>query len=109
MTKDSKEYSVYDISLLKELLGDDICSEMLFLHAYTGCASTSKIFSVRKKSIFQNLVKRDPVLKSCANEFLLQNRSQDDISELGMSLMVHLFGGKSNQTLATMRNVIFNN
>jgi len=46
----------------------------------------------RKKSAFQKLVKSDPVMKSCASAFILPNKSQEDISELGKDLMVDLFG-----------------
>jgi len=36
-----------------------------------------------KKSAFQKLVKSDPVVKSCAGAFILQNKSQEDIADLG--------------------------
>ena len=33
--KQSKEHKVYNIKLLKEVLGDDVCNELLFIHAYS--------------------------------------------------------------------------
>ena len=33
--KQSKEHKVYNIMLLKEVLGDDVCNELLFIHAYS--------------------------------------------------------------------------
>ena len=42
--KQSREHKVYNINLLKESLGDDVCNELLFVHAYSGCDSTSRIF-----------------------------------------------------------------
>jgi len=42
--KQSKEHKVYNIKLLKEALGDDVCNELLFIHAYSSCDSTSRIF-----------------------------------------------------------------
>ena len=56
-TKQSKENKVYNINLLKQVLGDDLCNELLFIHAYTGCDSTSRIFGIGKKSAFHKLVK----------------------------------------------------
>ena len=53
-------------------------------------------FGIGKKSAFLKLVKSDPVMKSCASAFILQNKSQEEISELGKDLMVDLFGGMSN-------------
>ena len=105
--KQLKERKVYNITLLKETLGKDLCDELLFIHAYSGCDSTSRIFGIGKKSAFQKLVKSDPVMKSCASAFILPNKSQEDISYLGENLMVDLFGGKSNETLSSLRHVIF--
>jgi len=39
---------------------------------------------------------------------MLQNKSQEDISDLGQDLVVDLFGGKSNDTLlSSLRHIIF--
>ena len=56
--KQSKEHRVYTINLLKETLGDDVCNEFLFVHAYSGCDSTSRIYGIRKKSSFKTNLKR---------------------------------------------------
>ena len=40
-------------------------------------------------------------------EVILQNKSQEDISDLCKDLMVDLFGGKSNDTLSSLRYIIF--
>ena len=47
------------------------------------------------------------VMKSCASAFILQNKSQKDIADLGENLVVDLFGRKSNDTLSSLRHVIF--
>ena len=36
-------------------------------------------FLASEKVSFQNLVKSDPVMKSCASAFIVQNKSQEDI------------------------------
>ena len=48
---------------LKIVLGEELCSKLLFLHAYTGCDTTSRIFGVGKKYVFHKLVKGDATLK----------------------------------------------
>jgi len=63
-------------------------------------------FLASELSAFQKLVKSDPVMKSCANAFILPNKSQEDISELGKDLMVDLFGGKPKDTLSSLRHII---
>ena len=49
---DKAKSHVYDIKNLKLLLGESICDELLFLHAFTGCDSTSRIFGIEKKNSF---------------------------------------------------------
>jgi len=98
VNKQSKEQKVYNINLLKETLGDDVCNELLLIHAYSGCDFTSRIFGIGKQLAFRKLVKSDPVIKSGASAFILQNKSQEDISALGENLMADLFGGKSSNT-----------
>ena len=50
----------------------------------------------------------DPVMKSCASAFIVQNKSQEDISELGKELMVDLFGVKPyKDTLSSLRHINF--
>jgi len=64
-------------------------------------------FLASEKSAFQKLVKSDPVMKSCATAFTVQNQSQQDISELGKELMLDLFGGKSKDTLSSLHHINF--
>ena len=52
-------------------------------------------------------MKSDPVMKSCASAFILQNKSQEDILYLGKNLMVDIFGGKSNDTLSSLCHIIY--
>jgi len=61
----------------------------------------------RQKSAFQKLVQSDPVMKSCGSAFILLNKSQEDISEMGKDLVVDLFGGKPKYTLSSLRHIIF--
>jgi len=46
-------------------------------------------------------------MKSRASAFILPNKSQEDISELGKDLTVDLFGGKPKDTLSSLRYIIF--
>ena len=48
-------------------------------------------------------------MKSCASAFILQDKTnlKEDISDLVEKLMVDLFGGKFNDTLSSLRHVIF--
>ena len=48
---------VYHINRIQEVLGHEICSQLMFIHAMTGSDRTSRIFGVGKKTAFQNLRK----------------------------------------------------
>jgi hypothetical protein len=77
---------------LKETVGHKVCNELLFVHASSGCDSTSRIFGIGKKSACRKSVKSDPGMKSCASAFILRKKSQE--LDLGKDLMVDHFGGK---------------
>ena len=57
-SKSHGNFTVYDINCLKEFLGQDICSQLLFIHAVTGCDSTSRIFGVGEKECFPETSER---------------------------------------------------
>ena len=48
----SKAMKVSNINRLIAILPKELCSQLLFIHAYTGCDSTSRIFGIGKKSAF---------------------------------------------------------
>ena len=48
---------VYHINRIQEVLGHELCSQLMFIHAMTGSDRTSRIFGVGKKTAFQKLAK----------------------------------------------------
>lgn len=106
-SKGDGSVKVYHINRIKEVLGNEICSHLLFIHALTGCDSTSRIFGVGKKTAFLKFAKGDAVLRSCASSFITQNQTTDIIDDLGCQVMAVLFGGKSNDSLAELRYQTF--
>ena len=59
---DKGEQNVYNMAVLKRLLGDDVCSDLLFIHAFSGYDTTSRIFGVGTKSRVQKVIAGDSVL-----------------------------------------------
>ena len=98
---------VYDISEMKQVLGSDLCSQLLFIHAFTGCDTTSRIYNVGKKSAFQKLANGELTIQTCANAFLLPNQTKNVIEDLGSKVMAVMFGGKSTDSLASLRYNLF--
>ena len=86
---------VYNINQMKHLLGNQLCTQLLFLHSFTGCDSTSCVYGVGKKSVFQKLVKDDQVLILCAETFTSRGVSIAEIKKLGCQAMTIIFVGES--------------
>ena len=98
---------VYNINQMKHLLGSQLCTQLLFLHSFTGCDSTSRVYGVGKKSVFQKIMKDDQVLILCAETFTSRGMSIAEIKKLGCQAMTVIFGGESTCSLAAMRYSIF--
>ena len=74
---------VHDINRLKAIIGPDICSQLVFIHAFTCCDSTSRIFGIGKKTAFKKLAKGQPIIKKII--FLIQ--TDHIIKDLGNKAM----------------------
>ncbi|KAG1678682.1 hypothetical protein GQR58_013306 [Nymphon striatum] len=105
--KKSKEQRVYNINTLKECLGQQLCSQLLFIHAFTGCDTTSQVFGMGKKPFFQKVAKGDEQLKYCALAFTKPGQTADTIEQHGNQSMVLLFSGKQTDYLASLRHSVF--
>ena len=99
----SKETKVYHINCMKNLIGNELFAQLLFIHAFTGCDTTTCIFGIGKKSVFQKLLKGHSNLQSCVNIFVSPNQSIDSIAKLGLQAMSIIFGGTCEDSLASLR------
>ena len=95
--------NVHDIRKLKLIIGPELCSQLLFIHAFTGCDSTSRIFGIGKKTAFQKLVNSQATIKKCANCFILPNQTANIIMDLGNKAMAAMFGDDSSSNLEKLR------
>src|SRR5688572_6256097 len=101
--KDKVKSYVYNIKVLKQLLGDDVCSDLLFAHAFSGCDSTSGIYGVGKKSIFQKIISGDPLFHSCSKIFCAPNADPVTVETTGCTAMVSMFKGIQSESLVSLR------
>ena len=94
---------VYQINPIQEVLGHEMCSQLMFIHAVTGFDMTSRIFGVGKKTAFQKLAKGDPLIRSCAIAFTIPNQTTEVINNLGCQVIAVDSGAKDTDSVATMR------
>ena len=94
---------IYNIRLLQRSMEKDVVNSMLFLHAFTGCDSTSRIHSVGKKKIFHKILE-DAHFRCQALSFTRDGLTQNSVEELGRNAMLAIFDGKTNETLTACRH-----
>ena len=77
---------------VKDQLGEEVCRDLLFLHAITGCDTTSRLYGVGKATALKKL---DNVLhfKEQANVFSCHS-TVSDVVNAGEKALVSLFRGK---------------
>ena len=100
--KEKSKGIVYDISLLHNSLGAEICSVLLPLHVFTGCDTTSAIYSIGKTTMFQKLLKKSQA-KVLLNAFNEAGRSHDEIEKAGNALMTKCYNEKHDTSLNELR------
>lgn len=100
---DKGKANVYNIKVLKCVLSDDVCADLLFAHASSGCDTTSRIFGVGKKSGLQKIIKRESVFCNCAKIFCSPKADQVAVETAGCQAMISLFNGKQSDSLASLR------
>jgi len=84
---------VYDVCSLKELLGCEVFTQLLFIHAFTGYDSISRIYGMDEKS--QKLIKPDSLITACAVIFTTVDQDVSTIIDFGSQVLVSLFGSAS--------------
>ncbi|CAJ1064633.1 hypothetical protein SNEBB_002215, partial [Xyrichtys novacula] len=72
---DKAKSHVYNIKVLKQVLGEAVCNDRLFLHAFTGCDSVSRVFGIGKKVGFQRIIKKEKAMKDCSKAFSTPKQS----------------------------------
>ena len=72
---DKVKSHVYNIKVLKQVLGKAVCNDLLFLHAFTGCDSVSRVFGIGKKYGFKQIIKREKTMRGFSELFSIPNQS----------------------------------
>ena len=98
---------MYDIHAMKTELGPEFCPYLLFIQAFTGSGTTSRIFTVGKQTVFGKLM--DPTIINATKNFTTPGLDKNLIWEHALKAMVIVCGGKLNVGLMQLRyNVLVN-
>ena len=90
------------MKVLKEKLGQEVCSKLLFIHAILGCDTTSRLYGIGKgvslKKFFASQHFRDQ-----AQVFNNTSASKEDVVAVGEKALVCVYNGKSDEGLDSLR------
>ena len=86
-----KKIRIWDIKKTKTAIGQELCKILPFVHAISGCDTTSRLFGVGKgKSIKK--ASNDIYFKECTDKFMNTN-SKEEASRIGKEALVGLYNG----------------
>ena len=96
-----KKIRIWDIKKTKTVIGQELCKILPFVHAISGCDTTSRLFGVGKG---QNVKKasNDIYFKECADKFMNTN-SKEEACRIGEEALVGLYNGVPLEGLNLLR------
>ena len=93
---------VWDIKQVKNDIGPFARKHILFLHAFLGCDTTSRIFGIGKGTILKKF-NLSIALQQAANVFDSPISNHEEIASAGEKAFVALYNGKAEDSLNTLR------
>jgi len=88
--------------VLKEKLGEDVCNNILFIHAILGCDTSSRIHRIGKGASLKTFLFSHH-FRAQAQVFNNISASKEDVAAAGEKALVCLYNGKSDEGLDSLR------
>jgi len=101
--KQSKIWRIHD---LVTKAGNLVTSNLLFIHAWSGCDTTSAAYGHGKTSLFKKLKESEEV-RQISLKMSDVNATEQQIGRAGIRLFVIAFGGKEEDSLNKLRFLQF--
>ena len=96
---------IWDIKQVKVDLGSFICQHLLFLHALSGCDTTTvipRLYGIGKGTILKKL-KNNIILQQAALVFHNPMSTHTQVQEAGEKALVAIYNGKNSDSLNMLR------
>ena len=97
-----KACKTWEIGQIVTNIGPVMQHHLLFLHAWTGCDSTSAIYGHGKTSLIRKLEK-DEILQQQAKIISNPWATHEEIAAVSERIFVKMYGGKNDDTLGNLR------
>lgn len=91
-----------NIGHARDVLGDDVSSNILFAHAILGCDTTSRVYGIGK-GVALRLIQENDSFRAHARLFKKQLASKDEIAAAGESAMMIIYKGGKTDSLNDLR------
>jgi len=98
----TKKKRVWCIKQSRELLGPKLCDHLLFVHAISGCDTTSRLFGLGK-GVAVKKIENDPVFYNQAKVFSQPDQAKEAIIAAGEKALVSMYGGAEDEGLDSLR------
>ena len=95
----------WEIKRTQSCLGPSVCKNILFVHAFGGCDTTSRPFGVGKSVPVKRLQQKNKLFENGAKVFLCTNSDHQMIAATGEKLLVDIYNGNDGDTLDKLRLV----
>ena len=74
---------IWDIKVTQSELGDDICNNILFIHAILGCETTSRLYYGLGKGLSLKRFTSSAFFRDKAEQFCKKDATVDDVIDAG--------------------------
>ena len=86
----------------KKILGEELCEQLLFIHAFSGCDTTSSMFGIGKGTSFRKLIGNEQ-LKDISHTFTSYDTPKEEIELAGEKAMIVLYNGDLTKDINSHR------
>ena len=105
MLSHSKQMSLFKIQTLQDALGD-ITQHILFIHAITGCDTTSSLYNQGKRKAFK-MARSNNDLYPHMDVFKRDSSSHDEVARAGEMFILALYGAQKFTSLNQYRHFAY--
>ena len=98
---------IWDIQKVQNELGSSLCQQLLFVHAISGCDTTSALYGLGKVIFFRK-AKKSAAFITHAQKFLLPDTDKKAIEQAGEKVLVEVYGGRLQDTINKLRYIKYN-
>ena len=105
--KKNKPFTLVNIRERAKMLKPIVKDNLLFIHAWGGCDTTSATYGHGKIRILKLVQNQVPEVIGVCSTFNKENATENEIAENGSALFKVMYGGKVSDELADLRRLAF--